>query len=199
MKRSLRKQSYDPACSHTPQQIVTCNRNTISTSPKNDFGKGPVVTPTSTKTPKKNLVSVPNSPFSSSCQKTVKSKTNSISFPINTMQCNKVVDFTSSENSVSNTSKLQSFPISLYNVDNRDKSLPLPLSTTSKAFQCKETGVQESTDNGRKSKSNSSEKRDLLFLPDLHQICLQTFSLNPILNGKTDVSANKKIYFSKYY
>ena len=115
------------------------------------------------------------------------------------MQCNKAVDFTSSENSVSNTSKLQSFPISLYNVDNRDKPLPLPLSTTSKAFQCKETGVQESTDNGRKSKSNSSEKRDLLFLPDLHQICLQTFSLNPILNGKTDVSANKKIYFSKYY
>ena len=63
MKRSLRKQSYDSACSHTPQRIVTCNRNTISKSPKNDLGKGPVVTPTSTKTPKKNLVSVPNSPL----------------------------------------------------------------------------------------------------------------------------------------
>ena len=57
------------------------------------------------------------------------------------MQCNKAVDSTSSKNSVSDTSKLQSFPISLYNVDNKDKSLTLLLSTTSKAFQCKETGV----------------------------------------------------------
>ena len=61
------------------------------------------------------------------------------------MQCNKAVDSTSSKNSVSDTSKFQPFPISLYNVD---KSLPLLLSTTSKAFQCKETGVQVSTDNG---------------------------------------------------
>ena len=55
------------------------------------------------------------------------------------MQCNKAVDSTSSKNSVSDTSKFQSFPISLYNVDN--KSLTLLLSTTSKAFPCKETGV----------------------------------------------------------
>ena len=57
------------------------------------------------------------------------------------MQCNKAVDSTSSKNSVSDTSKFQSFPITLYNVDNKDKSLTLLLSTTSKAFQCKETGV----------------------------------------------------------
>ena len=63
------------------------------------------------------------------------------------MQCNKAVDSTSSKNSVSDTSKFQSFPISLYNLDNKDKSLPLPVSTNSKAFQCKETGVQVSTDN----------------------------------------------------
>ena len=44
--------------------------------------------------------------------------------------------------------------MSLYNVDNKDKSLTLPLSATSKASQCKGTGVQVSTDNGRKSKSN---------------------------------------------
>ena len=45
------------------------------------------------------------------------------------MQCNKAVDSTSSKNSVSDTSKFQSFPISLYNLDNKDKSLPLPVST----------------------------------------------------------------------
>ena len=41
------------------------------------------------------------------------------------MQCNKVVDSTSIKTSVSDTSKFQSLPISLYNVDNKDKSLPL--------------------------------------------------------------------------
>ena len=46
------------------------------------------------------------------------------------MECNKAVDSTSSRNSISDTSKFQSFPISLYNVDNKDKSLPLPLSTS---------------------------------------------------------------------
>ena len=76
------------------------------------------------------------------------------------MQCNKTVDFTSSKNSVPDISKFQSFPISLYNVDNKDKPLPLLLSTTSKAFQCKETGVQVSTDNDQKNKSNSSEEKD---------------------------------------
>ena len=163
------KQSYDSTCSHTPQQLVTGNTNTMSTSSTNVFGKRPIVTPTSTRTLKKNLISVPNSkinffklsntnsPLLSSCQKTVKCKANSISFPINTMQCNKAVDFTSSKNSVSDTSKFQPFPISLYNVD---KSLPLLLSTTSKAFQCKETVVQVSTDNGQKNKSNSCEKKD---------------------------------------
>ena len=64
------------------------------------------------------------------------------------MQGNKASDSTSSNNSVFDTIKFQFFPISLYNVDNKDKSLALLLSTTSKAFQCKETGVQVSTDNG---------------------------------------------------
>ena len=123
-------------------------------SSTNVFGKRPIVTPTSTRTLKKNLISVPNSkinffklsntnsPLLSSCQKTVKCKANSISFPINTMHCNKAVDSTSSKNSVSDKSKFESFPISLYNVDNKDKSLPLLLSTTSKEFQCKETSVK---------------------------------------------------------
>ena len=137
----------------------------------------------------KNLISVPNSkinffkllntnsPLLSSYQKTGKCKANSISFPVNTMQCNKAVDSTSNKNSVSDTRKFQSF-LYLYNVDNKDKSLPLLLSTTSKAFQCKETGVRVITDNGQKNKSNSCEKKTLLFSPNLHQICLQTFSLN---------------------
>ena len=166
------KQSYDSACSRTPQQIVTGNANTMSTPSTNIFGKRPVVTPTSTRTLKKNLISVPNSKINSfklsntnsrllsSCQKTLKCKANSIYFPINTMQCNKAVDSTSTKNSVSDTSKFQSFPISLYNVDNKDKSLLLFLSTTSKAFQCKETGALVSTDNGQKNKLNSCKKKD---------------------------------------
>ena len=106
-----------------------------------------------------------NSPILSSCQKTVKCKAYSIlySFHINTMQCNEAVESTSSMNSVSDASTFQSFPISLYNVDNKDKSLPLLLSTTSKAFQCKETGVQVSTDNGQKNKSNSCENKGFCF------------------------------------
>ena len=80
------KQSYDSACSHTPQQIVTGNTNTMSPSSTNAFGKRPIVTPTSTRTLKKNLISVPNSkisffklsnnnsPLLSSCQKTVNVK-----------------------------------------------------------------------------------------------------------------------------
>ena len=47
------KQSYDTACLHTPQQIVTGNTNTMSTSSRNVFGKRPTVTPTSTRTLKK--------------------------------------------------------------------------------------------------------------------------------------------------
>ena len=76
------------------------------------------------------------------------------------MQCNKAVDSTSSKNSASETSKFQSLPISLYNVDNKDKSLSLLLSTTAKAFQYKETVVQVSTDNVQKNMSNSCEKKD---------------------------------------
>ena len=55
------KQSYGSACSHTHQQIVVGNTNTMSTSSTNVFGKRPIVAPTSTWTLKKNLVSVPNS------------------------------------------------------------------------------------------------------------------------------------------
>ena len=55
------KQSHDSVCLHNPHQIVTCNANTMSTSPTNDFRKRPIVTPTSTRTLKKNLISVPNS------------------------------------------------------------------------------------------------------------------------------------------
>ena len=47
------KQSYGSACSHTHQQIVVGNTNTMSTSSTNVFGKRPVVTPTSTRTLKK--------------------------------------------------------------------------------------------------------------------------------------------------
>ena len=72
------------------------------------------------------------------------------------MQFNKAVDSTYSKNSVFDTSKFQSFPVSLYNADYKDKSIPLLLSATSKAFQCKETGVQISTIKGPKSKSNFS-------------------------------------------
>ena len=80
------KQSYGSACSHTPQQIVTGNTNTMSTSSTNVFGKTTIVTPIFTRTLKKNQISVPNSkiiflklsntnsPLSSSCQKTVKCK-----------------------------------------------------------------------------------------------------------------------------
>ena len=68
------------------------------------------------------------------------------------MQCNKAVDIR----------KFQSFAISLYNVDDQDKPLPLLLSTTSKAFHCKETGVQVSTDNDQKNKLNSSEEKDFV-------------------------------------
>ena len=88
------------------------------------------------------------------------------------MQCDKAVDSTSSKNSVSDTSKFQSFPISLYNVDNKDKSLPLLLSTTSEAFHCKETGVQVSTDNRQKNNQIPVRRNTLLFLQSLHQICL---------------------------
>ena len=53
------KQSYDSACSHI--QIVTGNTNTMSTSSTNVFGKRQIVTPTSTRTLKNNLICAPNS------------------------------------------------------------------------------------------------------------------------------------------
>ena len=53
------------------------------------------------------------------------------------MLCNKDVDFTIPKNSVSDTGKFQSFPISSYNVDNIDKSLSLSLFAALKAFQYK--------------------------------------------------------------
>ena len=112
------------------------------------------------------------------------------------MQCNKAVDFTSSKNSVSDTSKFQPFPISLYNVD---KSLPLLLSTTSKAFQCKETGVQVSTDNGQKNKSNSCEKKDSVVFTKPSSVMPSNFFIESKLKGKRDVSTYKKIHFSKHY
>ena len=82
------KQRYDAACSHTPQQIVICNKYTMYALPTN--------VPNS----KINFFKSPNtnSPLLSSCQKTVK-----------TMPCNKTIYSTSSKNSVSDTSKFQSF------------------------------------------------------------------------------------------
>ena len=47
------KQSYDSACSHTPQQIVTCNTNSMSTSLANVFGKRAVDPPSFSRTLKK--------------------------------------------------------------------------------------------------------------------------------------------------
>ena len=77
------------------------------------------------------------------------------------MQSNKAVELTSCKNFVSATGKFQSCPVSLYNVDNKDKSLPLLLSATSKACHYKGTGVQAITDNGLVSKSSSSEKKSI--------------------------------------
>ena len=141
-------QSCDSACLHTPQQIVTGNTNAMSASSANVFVKSTIVTPTSTRTLKKNLISVPDSKINVFKSSNTNCKVNSISLHIDTMQYNKDVGSTSSKNSVSVTSKFQSFLISLHNVDNKNKSLPLLLSTTSKAFQYKETGVQVSADNG---------------------------------------------------
>ena len=111
------------------------------------------------------------------------------------MECNKAVDSTSSKNSVSDTSKLQSFTIPLYNVDKKDKSLPLLLSTTSKAFHCKETGVQVSTDNGQKKKSNSCEKKDSVAFTKPSSDMPSNFFIESILKGERDVSTYKKLIF----
>ena len=112
------------------------------------------------------------------------------------MQCNKAVESTSSNNSVSDTSKFESFPISLYNVDdNKDKSLPLLFSTTSKAFHCKETGVQVSSDNVQKNKSNSCEKKDSVVFTKPSSDMLSNVFIESILKGKRDVSTYKKFIF----
>ena len=107
------------------------------------------------------------------------------------MQCNKVVDSTFIKTSVSDTSKFQSLPISLYNVDNEDKSLPLLLSTTSKAFKCKETGVQVSTDNGQKNKSNSCEKKDSVVFTKPSSNMLSNVFIESELKDKRDLNTHK--------
>ena len=81
----------------------------------------------------------------------------------------------------------------MYNVDNKNRSLPLPLSTTSKAFQCKETGVQVSTDNGQKNKSSSCEKKDSVFTEPSSDMP-SNFFIESILKGKRDVSTYKIFY-----
>ena len=111
------------------------------------------------------------------------------------MQCNKAVDSTSSKNSASETSKFQSLPISLYNVDNKDKSLSLLLSTTAKAFQYKETVVQVSTDNVQKNMSNSCEKKDSVVFTKPSSDMPSSFLIESILKGKRDVSTYKKFIF----
>ena len=50
------KQSYDSACLHTTQQIVTCNTNTMSTSLANVFGRRAVDPPTFSRTLKKQKI-----------------------------------------------------------------------------------------------------------------------------------------------
>ena len=136
-----------------------------------------------------------NSSLLSNCQKTVKCKANSISFPINTLQCNEAVDSTYSKNSVSDTSKFQSFPISLYNIDNKDQYLPLLLSTTSKAFQCKETGDHVSTDNGQKNKSNSCEKKESVVFTKPSSDIHSNLIIESKLKDKRDIGAYKKFIF----
>ena len=111
------------------------------------------------------------------------------------MQRNKALDSTSSKNSVSDTSKFQSFPISFYNVDNKDKSLPFLLSATSKAFHCKETGVQVNTDNSQNNKSNSCEKRDSVVFTKPSSDILSNFFVESILKGKRDISTYKQFVF----
>ena len=50
------KQSYDSACLHTTQQIVTRNTNTMSTSLANVFGRRAVDPPTFSRTLKKQKI-----------------------------------------------------------------------------------------------------------------------------------------------
>ena len=163
--------------------------------------KRSIVTPTSIRTLKKsnwrskfkdNFFKIVSYQFFSliKLSENSKCKANSIYFLINTIQSNKDVYSTSSKNSLSDANKFQSIAISLYNVDSKDKFLPLPLSTTSKVFQCKETGVHVSKDNGR----NSCEKKKysvalikpLLDMPS-------NFFIELILNSKRDVSTYKKL------
>ena len=81
----------------------------------------------------------------------------------------------------------------MYNVDNKNKSLPLLLSTTSKAFQCKETDVQVITDNGQKNKSSSCEKKASVFTEPSSDMP-SNFFIESILKGKRDVSTYKIFY-----
>ena len=108
--------------------------------------------------------------------------------------CSKAVESTSSTNFASDTSKFQPLRISLY-VYNKDKSLPLLLSTASKAFQCKETGAQVSPDNCRKSKWNSCEEKDYVVFAELSSDMPSNSFIESILNGKRDVSTYKNSFF----
>ena len=58
----------------------------------------------------------------------------------------------------------------------------MPISATSKAFQCKETGVQVSTDNGQKSKSSSCEKKDFVAFTKPSSDMPSDFFIESILN-----------------
>ena len=65
----------------------------------------------------------------------------------------------------------------------------------SNAFQCKETVVQENTNNGRKSESNSSEKKDSIVFTRPTSDMPWNFFIESMLKGKTDVSVNEKYIF----
>ena len=65
------------------------------------------------------------------------------------------------------------------------------LSTTSKAFQCKETGVQVSTDNGQKNKSNSCEKKDSVVFTKPSSNMPSNVFIESVLKDKRDLSTHK--------
>ena len=70
------------------------------------------------------------------------------------------------------------------------------LSTNSKAFHCKETVVQVSTDNGQKNKSNSCVKKDSIVFTKPSSDMPSNFFNESILKGKRDVSTYKFIFQS---
>ena len=70
----------------------------------------------------------------------------------------------------------------------------LPFSTTSKAFHCKETAVQVSTDTDQTNKSNSCEKKSVVFTKPSLDLS-SNFLIKSILNSKRDISTYKIIIF----